>query len=102
MKRTGHTWRWGLLAGTSIRRTALVRLRWVEGHDGPLLRTGTSAPLLATFCVCELCGTVRADVEHPEGGPTLHAYGVDAESLVAGSGAPSCGVQIPRREEGQS
>jgi hypothetical protein len=102
-ERSGHRWAWGMIDGGTVRRTALVRVQWVEGRDGPLLRTGTSDLMLATFCICEVCGTVRADVEHPEGGPTLHAYGVDAEGLVAGSGAPSCGVQIPRRgEEGAS
>ncbi len=96
--RPQHRWAWGMEAGGRVRRTAVVVVQWVEGRDGPLLRTGTSAPLLATFCVCEHCGTVRADVEHPDGGPALHAYGVDAEGLLAGAGAPSCGVQIPRRD----
>lgn len=90
MKRTGHTWRWGFLEGTSIRRTALVRLRWIEGHDGPFERLGVSAPVCATLSDCADCGMVAAEVELPDGRPPMRAYGVDLDGLLVGHGVPAC------------
>lgn len=87
---TGHAWHWGMEANNMVRRTALVVVQWVEGRDGPFVMTGSSRPLLATFSFCSLCGFLCAEIELSEGRPPLRAYGVDADSLVIGSGAPRC------------
>lgn len=96
--RPRHQWIWGMETGGTVRRTALVRVVWIEGREGPLVATGNSEPLLATLSVCDHCGVVRADVAHPDDGPTLHAYGVDLAGLLVGAGSPRC-ESIPRREE---
>lgn len=90
MKRSGHTWRWAMLDGGTVRRTAVVRLLWIEGHDGPFERLGASAPVCATLSSCNTCGMLAAEVELPDGRPPMRAYGVDLESLLVGHGVPAC------------
>ena len=83
MRRSGHTWRWAMLDGNLVRRTAVVRLRWVEGHDGPFVRLGESAPVCATLSCCDACGMLAAEVELDDERPPVRAYGVD-------HGVPAC------------
>lgn len=90
MKRGGHSWRWAMFDGNLVRRTAVVRLRWVEGHDGPFVRLGESAPVCATLSCCDACGMLAAEVELDDERPPVRAYGVDLDSLLVGHGVPAC------------
>lgn len=90
MRRGGHSWRWAMLDGAAVRRTAVVRLRWVEGHDGPFDHLGESAPVCATLSCCDACGMLAAEVDLYDGRPPVRAYGVDLDSLLVGHGVPAC------------
>lgn len=93
MKRTGHTWRWGMLQGTSVRRTEVVRLRWVVGRDGPIFVLAALPPLVATFAECEACGLLCAEAELTDldGAPRrIVGHGYSADTLLVGPGVPAC------------
>ena len=99
MKRTGHTWRWDFLAGTTIRRTEIVPLLRRAGFDGQHEQFVEVGAMLATLSKCAECGAILAEEHGPtHGGPPARAYGFALFAMALGHGVPACERDLFSRE----
>lgn len=92
-KKAGHWWLWGADVRGLVLRRALVRVHRVYGR-GPFETVEESPLLAADLATCGTCGLVTAElvVVDPYDGAqrTLHAVGVDLDSLAVTGSAPPC------------
>lgn len=92
-KKAGHWWLWGADVRGQVLRRAVVRVHRVYGR-GPLESVEESPLLAADLATCGTCGLVAAEfvVDDPYDGTrrTLHAVGVDLDSLAVTGSAPPC------------
>lgn len=106
MRRGGHAWRWGMLDGNLVRRTAVVPLLRSAGFEGGVERfVEVEAAALVTLCECDGCHAIFAEEHEPtHGGPARRAYGYALDALLVGHGVPACEpgllVREGRRDDG--
>lgn len=100
MRRGGHAWRWAMLDGGLVRRTAVVPFLRSAGFEGGVERfVEVEAAALVTLSECSGCHAILAEEQSPaHGGPARRAYGYALDALLVGHGVPACNPGILVRE----
>lgn len=100
MKRPGHSWRWAMLDGGAVRRTAVVPFLRSAGFEGGVERFVEVDPaVLVALCECADCHAIFAEEQSPtHGGPARRAYGYALDALLVGHGVPACEPGVLVRE----
>lgn len=100
MKRAGHDWRWAMLDGGFVRRTAVVPFLRSAGFEGGVERfVEVEAAALVTLSECSGCHAILAEEQSPaHGGPPRRAYGYALDALLVGHGVPACERGVMSRD----